>query len=174
MKEEYPFLAEKIVIVSNPVDLEKMKIPAGFDRAAFRKSQGVRPTTCSWSSSPSATSSAKGLPQLLEAMKSLGTPRLKLCVVGGEQDLIGSYRKKCEAMQLGNQVVFAGMQKDVRPFLWAADGFTLPSMYETFSLVTFEAAAAGLTVIVPPLYGVEEFLVNGENGFLVEPRPVRR
>jgi glycosyltransferase involved in cell wall biosynthesis len=62
------------------------------------------------------------------------------------------------------------MQRDVRPYLWAADAFTLPSFYETFSLVAFEAAAAGLPLLVSPLYGVEEFLINGENGFLIEPR----
>jgi glycosyltransferase involved in cell wall biosynthesis len=36
--------------------------------------------------------------------------------------------------------------------------------------VAFEAAAAGLPLLVSSLYGVEEFLINGVNGFLIEPR----
>ena len=71
-------------------------------------------------------------------------------------------------MGLEQRVVFAGMQKDVRPFLWAADAFILPSAYETFSLVAYEAAAAGLPLIAPPLNGIEELIRDGENGFVVD------
>ena len=102
-------------------------------------------------------------------MHDLREPRLKLFVVGGQEGLRESYRKKCERLGLENQVIFAGMQRDVRPFMWAADAFVLPSFYEIFPLVALEAAAAGLPLIVSPLYGVEEFLINGENGFLTEP-----
>jgi glycosyltransferase involved in cell wall biosynthesis len=35
-------------------------------------------------------------------------------------------------------------------------------------LVSFQAAAAGLPLIVTPLYGVEEFMRDGETGFVVE------
>ncbi len=36
------------------------------------------------------------------------------------------------------------MRADVRPVYAMADAFVLPSSYETFSLVAFEAAASGL------------------------------
>jgi glycosyltransferase involved in cell wall biosynthesis len=42
-----------------------------------------------------------------------------------------------------------------------------PSSYEVFSLVSFEAAAAGLPLLVNSVYGVEEFLRDGENGFVI-------
>jgi glycosyltransferase involved in cell wall biosynthesis len=60
------------------------------------------------------------------------------------------------------------MQSDVRPYLWSADVFVFPSSYETFSLVTYEAAAAGLPIVVSQLNGVEDLLVDGDNGFLIE------
>jgi glycosyltransferase involved in cell wall biosynthesis len=60
------------------------------------------------------------------------------------------------------------MQRDVRPFLWGADVFVFPSAYEIFPLVSLQAAAAGLPLIVTPLYGVEEFMRDGEMGFVVE------
>jgi len=42
-----------------------------------------------------------------------------------------------------------------------------PSAYEIFPLVSLQAAAAGLPFIVTPLYGVEEFMRDGEMGFVV-------
>ena len=60
------------------------------------------------------------------------------------------------------------MQKDVRPYLWASDALVLPSHYETFSRAAAEAAAAGLPLLVTPLHGVEEYLVDGRNGVLMD------
>jgi glycosyltransferase involved in cell wall biosynthesis len=168
LKQEYPFVAEKIVVLPNPVELDRMKIPADFDRGQFRASHGIGLDDVLLVFVALGHFERKGLPQVLDAMVSLKMPQLKLCVVGGEADLIAAYRQKCSDMGLGNQVVLVGMQKDVRPFLWSAEAFVLPSYYETFSLVTFEAAAAGVPVLVSRLYGVEEFLVDGKNGFLID------
>jgi UDP-glucose:(heptosyl)LPS alpha-1,3-glucosyltransferase len=74
-------------------------------------------------------------------------------------------------MGLEPQMLLVGKQQDVRPYLWASDFFVLPSYYETFSLATFEAAAAGLPVLVPRLSGVEDFLRDGKNGFQIELTP---
>jgi glycosyltransferase involved in cell wall biosynthesis len=170
LKRYYPFAADKILVVSNPVDLARMARPADFDRAAFRASQGLAPDDLALVFVALGHFERKGLPQLLSAMTELHEPRLKLLIVGGSEQVQQIYRRKCQELGLSAQVIFAGMQRDVRPYLWAADAFTLPSFYETFSLVAFEAAAAGLPLLVSPLYGVEEFLINGENGFLIEPR----
>jgi glycosyltransferase involved in cell wall biosynthesis len=101
----------------------------------------------------------------MQALATPGMERLKLIVVGGESDLIARYGEK---YQLRDRVKFVGMQSDVRPYLWSSDVFVFPSLYETFSLVTYEAAASGLPLVVSHLYGVEDLLVDGENGFLIE------
>jgi len=110
----------------------------------------------------------KGLPLLLDALGQLQSPRLKLLVVGGEADVVLTYRARADCLGLQQSVIFVGMQQDVRPYLWSAEAFVLPSTYETFSLVAFEAAAAGLPLIVTPFYGVEEFFQDGEHGLLIE------
>jgi glycosyltransferase involved in cell wall biosynthesis len=167
LESEYPFTAGKIEVLSNPIDLQRMKPPADFNRDEFRRSHGIAADDLVMVFAALGHFERKGLPPLLKALAELKLPRLRLCVVGGKKGLIAQYRAKCDELQLGDRVLFAGMQKDVRPFLWSADAFILPSLYETFSLVTFEAAAAGLPVLVSRLYGVEEFLSNGENGILI-------
>jgi glycosyltransferase involved in cell wall biosynthesis len=113
----------------------------------------------------------KGLPPLLSALAQITQPSLRLIVVGGRSGLISNYRSCADQMGLARRVSFVGMQADVRPYLWAADGFTLPSLYEVFPLVSLEAAAAGLPLIVSSVNGVVEFLCDGKNGILVDHTP---
>jgi glycosyltransferase involved in cell wall biosynthesis len=61
-----------------------------------------------------------------------------------------------------------GLQNDIRPYLWSSHVFVLPSAYEAFSLICFQAAAAGLPLIATRVYGVEDLLVDGVNGWMVE------
>jgi len=165
---EYPYTRDKIRIIPNCVELERMRMPRDFDRERFRKDLGVDPGDLALVFVALGHFERKGLPLLLEGLRRLGDPRLKLLVVGGQPDLLAAYRSRVEQLDLLKRVMFVGMQRDVRPYLWAADAFAFPSFYETFSLVSFEAAAARLPLIVAPLYGVEEFLRDGENGILVE------
>jgi len=65
-------------------------------------------------------------------------------------------------------VRFVGMQQDVRPYLWCSDAFLFPSSYESFSLVCFQAAAAGLPLIASRVYGAEELMIDGRTGWIVE------
>ena len=168
---EYPYTREKIRIIPNCVELERMRMPSDFDREGFRKNLGADPEDLVLVFVALGHFERKGLPLLLEALRRLSDPRLKLLVVGGQPDLLAAYRSRVEELGLKGKLVFVGMQRDVRPYLWAADAFAFPSFYETFSLVSFEAAAARLPLIVAPLHGVEEFLRDGENGILVERTP---
>jgi glycosyltransferase involved in cell wall biosynthesis len=167
LQQEYPYTKDKIKVLPNPVDLERM-LPPKNARESFRQKFGLDQEDLMLLFIALGQFERKGLPLLLEALTQLKNPRLKLFVVGGEADLISLYKKRIEGMGLERQVTFAGMQKDVRPYLWAADCFVLPSYYEVFPLVVLEAAAAGLLLIVSPLNGVEEFLKDGKNGILVQ------
>jgi len=86
----------------------------------------------------------KGLPLLFEALRALNDSRLKMVVVGGSQNGIAAYRERANKGGLNGNVKFLQTQKDIRPYLWAADALTLPSHYEVFPLAVLEAAAAGL------------------------------
>jgi len=145
-----------------------MHPPADFDREAFRAEHGVKPGETVLVFVALGQFELKGLPLVLEALMALKDSPLRLWVVGGEPDLIRSWQMRAERMGIGDRIHFWGLQQDVRPFLWGADVFVLPSAHETFSLASSQAAAAGLPLIVAPFYGVGEFMRNGETGFVVE------
>jgi glycosyltransferase involved in cell wall biosynthesis len=93
---------------------------------------------------------------------------MKLLIVGGTQGIIELYERRVREMGLAKNIVFVGMQSDVRPYLWVSDALVLPSYYEVFPLVALEGAAAGLPLLVTPLNGVEEFLHDGANGIAIK------
>lgn len=165
--QEYPFALGKVVVVPNPVDIARMARPENFERERFRAGVGAAAYDTLLVFAALGHFERKGLPMVLEAMTRHGE-ELKLVVVGGEPALVSSYRARAASLGLGNRVHFAGMQTDLRPFLWAADAFVFPSAYETFSLVAVEAAAAGTPVILTRFHGMGDFIQNGENGILTE------
>jgi glycosyltransferase involved in cell wall biosynthesis len=63
-------------------------------------------------------------------------------------------------------IVHAGRQDDVVPFLQAMDVFVLPSLTETSSLATMEAMCVGLPVVVTPVGGIRDYVVDGRNGLI--------
>jgi glycosyltransferase involved in cell wall biosynthesis len=165
LKAEFPFIENNLTVLPNPISLERLQTPPEFDRQAFRHSLGIDDNDLVCLFVALGQFERKGLPLLLQALGTKGMERFKLIVVGGEPDLIARYGQQ---YQLGDRVKFVGMQSDVRPYLWSSDVFVFPSLYETFSLVTYEAAASGLPIVVSQLYGVEDLLVDGDNGFLIE------
>lgn len=168
LSRAFPFAAGKIRVIPNAVDVQGLERPASFDRDSFRSSYGFGTKDAVFLFAALGQFERKGLPLLLNALKDMRSESTKVLVVGGEPDLVTAYRERANEMGLGSQVVFAGMQTDVRPFFWAADAFVLPSAYETFSLVAYEAAAAGLPIIAPPLNGVEELIRDRENGYVID------
>ncbi len=164
-------LMKKTTVISNPIDIAKMKPPADFDREVARTAQGFTPDDLVLVFVALGHFERKGLPILLEGMSQVADSRLKLVVVGGTESMIKDYQGRATRLNIGGQVKFVGLQKDIRPFLWLSDLFTFPSIYETFSLVSFEAAAAGIPMLVSPLHGVEELMQQDENGWFVPRTP---
>ena len=62
-------------------------------------------------------------------------------------------------------IIRAGRQDYVVPYLQAMDVFVLPSLTETSSLATMEAMSCGLPVVVTPVGNLREYIEDGVNGF---------
>lgn len=164
----YPELDGKVRVIPNPIDVDRMNRPASFDSRAFRSSLGFSEEDTVFSFAALGHFERKGLPLLLEAMRSVDISGIKLLVIGGNAELLAKYQSNTTAMGLGKRVVFTGTQKDIRPFLWMSDAFVFPSSYETFSLVAHEAAAGGLPVICTDIYGVQDWLQDEVNGLAID------
>ncbi len=67
-----------------------------------------------------------------------------------------------------DNVVFTGYQRDVWPYLYGADIFVFPTLYEGFGFSLAEAMAAGLPAIASNVSAIPEFLLPG-CGLLVPP-----
>lgn len=158
----------KIIKLSNPVDVERFTRPSTFDSQSLRSDLGFSSDDLIIVFAALGDFDRKGLEPLLKALSLLNNPDAKLLVVGGSQTEIQEYQSIRDRLGLTDDVVFVGFQTDIRPFLWISNLFAIPSSYETFSLVTFQAAIAGLPVIATKLYGIEEFLEDGVNGWLIE------
>jgi glycosyltransferase involved in cell wall biosynthesis len=164
----YPQIAPKLRVIANPVDLQAFDVPQNFDRESARKKLGIAPNEVAIAFVALAHYERKGLPLLLQALSDVGNPSLKLLVVGGCATAVADYRVRADRIGLNGNVIFFETQRDIRTHLWASDALALPSHYEVFPLVALEAAAAGLPLLVAPLNGVEEFISDPENGFLMQ------
>jgi glycosyltransferase involved in cell wall biosynthesis len=167
IQQEYPFVRSKIRVIPNPVDLQSFNPRRDFDRRAFRVQLGLAAGDRMVTFIALGNFELKGLPLLLDALAKSEMQGWKLVVVGGTPDLVVSYNRRVRAMGLTNCVKLVGHQNDVRPYFWAADLFALPSSYEVFPLVALQAAAAACAILVTPINGVEEFLVDGESCVMV-------
>lgn len=64
-------------------------------------------------------------------------------------------------------VIYAGPQYDIRPWLLAADALVFPSYREGFPNVPMEAGAMGLASIVTNINGANEIIKDGLNGKII-------
>jgi glycosyltransferase involved in cell wall biosynthesis len=116
----------------------------------------------------------KSLSTILEAIKIAlkSYPAFHLLIVGD-----GSERSFLEdqvrVLGIDKNVTFAGNQKDVLPYLQAANIFVLPSITEGISNALLEAMAAGLACMATPVGGNNEVLAHGKYGRMVPVRDVR-
>jgi glycosyltransferase involved in cell wall biosynthesis len=81
-------------------------------------------------------------------------------------------RMLSKELGIEDNVTFLGYVPDEKlPLLYSAsDLFVLPAIYENFPFAILEAQASGLPVISTNVGGIPEFLVDTENGFVIEPR----
>ena len=169
LESTYPSLTRgKIHVIPNPVDTQHFRCDPGFDARGLRDHLAIRDATLMLCFCALGGFTRKGLPLILDALAHIDDPAIHLIVVGGGASEIREFASVAKRLKVDRCVHFVGLHSDIRPYLWSSDALILPSAYETFSLVCFQAAAAGLPIIATHLHGVEDFLVPGTNGWRVE------
>lgn len=108
----------------------------------------------------------KNLPLIIESFAAIEAkhPRARLLIVGD-----GPARR--ELQERHPEHIYAGMRHgvDLAEHYASADLFLFPSMTETFGNVTIEALASGLPVVAFDMAAAAETIVDGENGYAVQP-----
>jgi UDP-glucose:(heptosyl)LPS alpha-1,3-glucosyltransferase len=164
----YGVRADRIDVVPNMVD-ERIRLPPSeraSQRREIRTRHQVPDDALVLLFVAAGDFKRKGLQVVLDALALVPNPSVRLLVVGHED--IDYYVERSRALGIADRVVFAGYRRDIEGYYAAADCFVYPSAYEAFSLVSLEAAGAGLPLIVTRINGTEELVVDGENGFFVE------
>jgi glycosyltransferase involved in cell wall biosynthesis len=78
------------------------------------------------------------------------------------------YLRLAELYGAAGRIHFVGRTREPASYYAASDVFVIASVYESFSLATYEAAATGLPLLAPRLSGVTDILADGWNGWFVE------
>lgn len=144
LRIHFPLASVSIDVIPNGVDTARFR-PDQQIRQAERERFGVDPQE------PVAVFTGgdwhrKGLDLAIDAVARSGWT---LLVVGhGDAEAWGAHARK-----RGAKVYFYGHTSAPERALCAADAFILPSRYEGFALVTIEAAAAGLPLLVTEATG---------------------
>jgi UDP-glucose:(heptosyl)LPS alpha-1,3-glucosyltransferase len=107
----------------------------------------------------------KGLMNLLRALQRLAEKRVRLIVVGNDDE--ASYASWAESKGINDKISFIGSQEHIERFYAAADIFVLPTHYDAFANVCLEAMACGLPVVTTQNNGASEILRDGEHGFVL-------
>ncbi len=160
---------ERVTVVHNGVDLQSLARPSS--REALCSRWGIA------SGAPLLVTvgrlvPTKGHRDLLQALRLLvRNPQwqeLRLLIVGSGV-LLGQLQAEAEQAGLADRVIFTGFQRDVLPFVHAANVFVLPSVQEGLSLSALEAMALGKPVVACRVGGTPEVVADGETGLLVSP-----
>ncbi len=160
------------------VDVDVHIIPNGVDLTPFRKEVKPVPREAwGWSRENVVVTylgrlgPEKNLGFLLRAFAAVSAvyPQARLLFIGKGPER-ETLQETARQMGLGTRVAFTGLvpHEDVPKYLAAADVFATASLTEVHPLSVIEAQAAGLPVAAVRAPGVEDVVVHGETGFLVE------
>jgi len=113
----------------------------------------------------------KDYPNLINAFKLIVEKRkkVKLCLVG-EGPLKNNIEKFVHELDISENVIFCGFQKDVGQFLKLFDLFILASKKEGLGTSIIDALSVGLPIVAASSGGIPELITNNHNGILVEPK----
>lgn len=115
----------------------------------------------------------KGMTELAASMRRIKETKknVRLIMVGDFEPTLDSLRPEDEQfLRLDGSVCYVGFQKDIRPYLKAADAFVFPSYREGFPNTVLQAGAMELPSIVTDICGCNEIIENGKNGLVIAPR----
>ena len=159
--EENYFSSEKIMVINNPIDSQKVK------ELSNEKVSELFDETKINLLSVSGLRKQKRHDLMLKTLALL-PKEYHLTIVGTgekEEDL----KALSKSLNINDRVSFEGQQSNPYVYMKEADLFLLTSEREGFPNVLLEANSLGLPIVAFACKGgIKEIITNGENGFFVE------
>jgi UDP-glucose:(heptosyl)LPS alpha-1,3-glucosyltransferase len=159
--------AERVRVIHNGVDVERFT-PAAREqfRATTRRKLGIRDDEVLFLML-AHNLLLKNADSTLRAAAELLRDRhpVRVVVAGGKRP--EPFAKLAAKLRIEQAVSFCG-NVEAEQFYAAADVFLHPTWYDPCSLVTLEAAAAGLPVITTRYNGASELMQDAADGFLLD------
>jgi glycosyltransferase involved in cell wall biosynthesis len=166
--------ASRVSTIYNGIDLSNfLSLDRELERVKVRTELAI-PSDANLLTTVAVLRPQKGIQYMIRALPAVldSNPNTYYLVVGD-----GPHRyllvEEANKSNVGNRVIFTGMRKDVARLLSASDVFVLPTLTEALPTVLAEAMAAKLPIIASRVGGVPEMIVDGLNGYLVEPEDVK-
>lgn len=169
LERVYGRVRPPVTVIPHGVDLERFAPASEGERRAAREMLGLDPEH-RVALFIGHELDRKGLPLAIDALTH--APTVMLLVVGGYRSAIARMQAHAASRGVSERVHFVGPQGNISSYLAAADMFVLPSSYESFALVITEALASGVPVIATRVGCAPELIVDGDNGYLVDPDAV--
>lgn len=114
----------------------------------------------------------KGIGELIHAFKKLpelpGGAKVYLLLIGPfEQELDPLHDEDYNFLHDSKNVILAGFQSDVRPWITASDVFVFPSYREGFPNVVMQSCCLNVPCIVSNINGCNEIIQHEQTGIIV-------
>lgn len=190
----YSFVADKVIGVSpastqyltDVVKINSQKVQLVMNGVAPRKDYSIEQihklkedlhikndTIVIGSTGRMIDDNTKRFSDLIKAFKKIKAnySEVKLVLVG-EGRLIEEYKKLAQSLEIQDDVIFTGYQKEVDLYYSLFDIFTLVSANESFGLVLAEAMLKKLPIVATKVGGMQFIVKDNETGFLVEPKNI--
>jgi len=149
-----PGLAERLLVLPNPVDVDGLRARA----ATPRRVPGEGPRFVA----AGRLSRQKGFDRLIDLVAEAGVPgRVEVFGEGPDRDALVA---EAAAKGLSDRIVFPGFTGDLPAHLAGADAFLMPSRWEGLPNAALEALALGTPVIATPESNVAELMARAPAG----------
>lgn len=157
-------LQDKMSVITNAFDFEKL--PSKTEESPIEKKEGEVILV-----STGRLTEQKGQSYLIMAAHSLKEKGLNFKVwLIGEGELEEELKTLARGLDVEDKVEFLGFKKDVYPYLYHADIFAFPSLWEGLSNSIIEAQAIGLPSVCFNMSSMKELVHDGVNGYLARPK----
>jgi glycosyltransferase involved in cell wall biosynthesis len=158
--------AERIVVVHNPLDLERIRQRACEAATSADHTAAEGPLIVA----VGRLVKLKGFDLLLRAFARLRRQAGTRLMILGEGPERRALERLIRELDLGERVSLVGRQENPWKYMARADVFVLSSLTEAFPNVIGEALALGRPVLATDCSpGIREFLADGECGLLAPP-----